>query len=83
MRAVVLQLSASLPARGNGPAGRTSGGLPSLSQTLTGLRSGIHDDRVVAVRKVGSRRARNPADLLVHAQKHLRRIEVVLRDAPK
>ena len=45
------------------------------------LRTGIHDNQVVAVRKVSPHRASNLADLFAMMQKDLRRIEVALREA--
>jgi ParB family transcriptional regulator, chromosome partitioning protein len=45
------------------------------------LRTGIHDNQVVAVRKVSPHRAGNLADLFSVMQKDLRRIEVALREA--
>jgi ParB family chromosome partitioning protein len=45
------------------------------------LRTGIHDNHVVAVRKVSPHRAGNLADLFGQMQKDLRRIEVALREA--
>lgn len=45
------------------------------------LRSGIHQNQVVAVRKTNPHRAGTLADLLAVMQKDLRRIEVALREA--
>ena len=45
------------------------------------LRSGIHDNQIVAVRKVSPHRAGTLADLFAAMQKDLRRIEVALREA--
>jgi ParB family chromosome partitioning protein len=45
------------------------------------LRTGIHDNDIVAVRKVNPHRAGTLADLFSAMQKDLRRIEVALREA--
>jgi hypothetical protein len=45
------------------------------------LRTSIHDNQVVAVRKVSPHRAGNLADLFGQTQKDLRRIEIALREA--
>ena len=45
------------------------------------LRTSIHDNQVVAVRKVSPHRAGNLADLFGQMQRDLRRIEVALREA--
>ena len=45
------------------------------------LRTGIHENQVVAVRKTNPHRAAHLADLLGVMQKDLRRIEVALREA--
>jgi ParB/RepB/Spo0J family partition protein len=45
------------------------------------LRTGIHDNQIVAVRKVSPHRAGNLADLFGQMQKDLRRIEIALREA--
>jgi hypothetical protein len=45
------------------------------------LRSSIHDNQIIAVRKVSPHRAGNLADLFAQMQKDLRRIEVALREA--
>jgi hypothetical protein len=44
------------------------------------LRSGIHENQIVAVRKTSPRRAGTLADLLAVMQTDLRRIEVALRE---
>ena len=45
------------------------------------LRSGIHDNQIIAMRKTNPDRAAYLADLLGVMQKDLRRIEVALREA--
>jgi hypothetical protein len=45
------------------------------------LRSSIHDNQVIAVRKTNPDRAAHLADLFAAMQKDLRRIEVALRTA--
>ena len=44
------------------------------------LRSGIHDNQIIAMRKTNPDRAAHLADLLGVMQKDLRRIEVALRE---
>jgi len=53
----------------------------SVDRIATLLRSGIHENQIVAIRKVDPHRAGNLADLLAVMQKDLRRIEVGLREA--
>jgi ParB family chromosome partitioning protein len=53
----------------------------SVDRIATLLRSGIHENQIVAVRKVDPHRAGNLADVLAVMQKDLRRIEVGLREA--
>ena len=44
------------------------------------LRSGIHDNQIIAMRKTNPNRAVHLADLLGVTQKELRRIQVALRE---
>ena len=46
------------------------------------LRSGIHQTRIVTVRKTGPHRAGTLADLLAVMQTELRRIEIALARTP-
>lgn len=51
-----------------------------IERTAALLRSGIHDNQIVPVRKTSPHRAGALADLLVAIQTDLRRIEVALRE---
>jgi len=77
---VALPVAAEPPPPSDEDRRLASGFEASVERIALMLRSGIHDNQIVAIRKTNPDRAAHLADLLGLMAKDLRRIEVALRE---